>query len=123
MVTWCSFFQYLEMRFGKSVKNWITGLYVSNVLLTLPVTLFIPSLAMAQLTDFSLHSINAACVCICVIYTMLGGIKAVVWTDVVQAAVMVGSTALSVYMGVRNVGGLSNVFNIAKEGGRLEFIE
>lgn len=111
------------MRFSKSVKNWITGLYVSNVLFTLPVTLFIPSLAMAQLTDFSLHSINAACVCICVIYTMLGGIKAVVWTDVVQAAVMVGSTALSVYMGVRDVGGMSNVLNIAKEGGRLDFIE
>lgn len=59
------------MRFSKSVKNLITGLYVLNVLLVLPVTLFIPSLALAQVTNISLHVINAACVCVCVIYTML----------------------------------------------------
>lgn len=59
------------MRFSKSVKNLITGLYVANVLLILPVTLFIPALALAQVTDVNLHVINSACVCVCVIYTML----------------------------------------------------
>lgn len=59
------------MRFSKTVKNLITGLYVINVLLMLPVTLFIPALALAQVTNINLHVINAACVCICVIYTML----------------------------------------------------
>lgn len=116
-----------------------------NVLLVLPVTLFIPALALAQVTSINLHVINAVCVCVCVIYTMLvslfflrsfdssckspfllllqGGIKAVVWTDVVQAAIMLGSTVLSVYMGVRDVGGLSNVFSIAEKGGRMDFVE
>lgn len=59
------------MRFGKAVKNLITGLYVLNVLLVMPVTLFIPALALAQVTDINLHVINSACVCVCVIYTML----------------------------------------------------
>lgn len=59
------------MRFSKTVKNLITGLYVINVLLMLPVTLFIPALALAQVTNINLHVINAACVCVCVIYTML----------------------------------------------------
>lgn len=59
------------MRFSKTVKNIITGLYVINVLLMLPVTLFIPALALAQVTNINLHVINGACVCICVIYTML----------------------------------------------------
>lgn len=59
------------MRFSKSVKNFITGLYVMNVLLVLPVTIFIPALALAQLTNINLHIINTACVIICVVYTML----------------------------------------------------
>ena len=59
------------MRFGKGIKNYVTGLYVIGVLLVLPVTLFIPALALAQLTNINLHVINAVCVCVCVIYTML----------------------------------------------------
>lgn len=59
------------MRFSKSVKNLITGLYVLNVLLVLPVTLFIPALALAQVTNINLHIINIVCVCVCVVYTML----------------------------------------------------
>lgn len=45
------------------------------------------------------------------------------WTDVVQATVMLGSTALSVYMGVRDVGGLGNVFDIAEDGQRMELFK
>lgn len=52
-----------------------------------------------------------------------GGIKAVVWTDVVQASVMLGSTALSVYMGVQAVGGVQKVLDRAESGRRLEFFE
>lgn len=52
-----------------------------------------------------------------------GGIKAVVWTDVVQATVMVGSTLLTVYMGLRDVGGVANVFKVAEEGDRLDWAE
>lgn len=62
------------MRFSKSVKNLITGLYVVNVLLMLPVTLFIPALALAQVTHLNLHLINAVCVSICVVYTTLVGL-------------------------------------------------
>lgn len=63
------------MRFSKSVKNLITGLYAVNVLLMLPVTLFIPALALAQVTHLNVHLINAGCVSICVIYTTLVGYK------------------------------------------------
>lgn len=63
------------MRFSKSVKNLITGLYAVNVLLMLPVTLFIPALALAQVTHLNVHLINAGCVSICVIYTTLVGLQ------------------------------------------------
>lgn len=36
---------------------------------------------------------------------------------------MLGSTALSVYMGVRDVGGVSNVLKIAQDGGRMDLFK
>lgn len=52
-----------------------------------------------------------------------GGIKAVVWTDVVQGTVMLGSTILSVIYGVAAVGGLGKVFERSDQGGRLNLFE
>lgn len=54
---------------------------------------------------------------------MLGGIKAVVWTDVVQALIMVGSCIVFVVLGVVKVGGLSTVWERATDGNRIEFFK
>ncbi|KAM8706330.1 hypothetical protein ACLKA7_010584 [Drosophila subpalustris] len=51
---------------------------------------------------------------------MIGGIKAVVWTDVVQAMVMVFSVVLVGILGTFRLGGLGEVLRIADEGGRLD---
>lgn len=58
---------------------------------------------------------------ICVFYTMLGGIKAVVWTDVVQGSVMLISVVLVAILGTSNTGGITNVLENAAEGGRFDF--
>lgn len=50
---------------------------------------------------------------------MQGGIKAVVWTDVVQASVMVVSIVLVACYGVAEVGGVAEVWNRAVAGGRI----
>lgn len=54
---------------------------------------------------------------------MIGGIKAVVWTDVIQAGIMVSSCVLVVLLGITKVGGLSEVWRRAEEGNRIEFFK
>ncbi|XP_054091959.1 sodium-coupled monocarboxylate transporter 1 isoform X2 [Zeugodacus cucurbitae] len=49
-----------------------------------------------------------------------GGIKAVVWTDVFQGAIMIGSVAVVCFLGTKKVGGFNEVINIAARGGRLD---
>lgn len=41
-------YEYLEMRFNKKTRTFITFLFVVNILLILPVIMFIPSLAFSQ---------------------------------------------------------------------------
>ncbi|XP_017144545.1 sodium-coupled monocarboxylate transporter 2 [Drosophila miranda] len=113
-------YEYLEMRFDRKVRVLQTFLFISTMFFMLPIFLFLPSLAFSQVTGFNVHIINAIVSGICVFYTMFGGIKAVVWTDVVQAGIMVVSVVLVGVMGAYRVGGFSEVFRIAGEGGRLD---
>lgn len=48
-----------------------------------------------------------------------GGIKAVVWTDVVQAFSMVLSIVLVAAIGISNVGGIGEIWRRGVEGGRI----
>ncbi|TDG42421.1 hypothetical protein AWZ03_011142 [Drosophila navojoa] len=112
-------YEYLEMRFGKLMRQVITATFLLNACLMLPVYMFIPSLAFSQVTGINIHLINIMVCSICVVYTMLGGIKAVVWTDVVQGAIMLISVLLVGVLGTMQAGGLSSVLESANNGGRL----
>lgn len=68
----------------------------------------------------NIHLINTVVCSICVFYTMLGGIKAVVWTDVVQGGIMLFSVILVGVLGISQTGGLTTVIDKASAGGRLQ---
>ncbi|GFW25370.1 hypothetical protein TNCV_5089351 [Trichonephila clavipes] len=49
----------------------------------------------------------------------LGGMKAVLWTDVFQAILMFAALFAITFKGLFLLGGIGKVFTIANEGGRL----
>ena len=52
-----------------------------------------------------------------------GGMKAVVWADTIQLMIMVaGQLAILIQVTI-NQGGMTQIFNIAEEGGRINFRE
>ncbi|XP_013102156.2 sodium-coupled monocarboxylate transporter 2 [Stomoxys calcitrans] len=112
-------YEYLEIRFNRQTRQIQTVAFMSTLFLFLPVFIFIPSLAFSQVSGFNIHLINVIVCAICVFYTMFGGIKAVVWTDVVQGTIMVISVALVCILGVIKVGGIGEVLRLAQEGQRL----
>ncbi|SPP82650.1 sodium-coupled monocarboxylate transporter 2-like [Drosophila guanche] len=113
-------YEYLEMRFNKRTRQLVTMAFVLNSFLMLPVYMFIPSLAFSQVTGMNIHLINIMVSSICIFYTMLGGIKAVVWTDVVQGGIMLLSVITVGVLGTLRSGGLSTVLEKATEGGRMD---
>uniref|UniRef100_A0A1I8PAT2 Sodium/solute symporter n=1 Tax=Stomoxys calcitrans TaxID=35570 RepID=A0A1I8PAT2_STOCA len=114
-------YEYLQKRFDRRTRRVVTASFVCNACLMLPVYIFVPALAFSQVTGINIHLINAVVCSICMFYTMLGGIKAVVWTDVIQAGIMITSVVLVGVLGTLKVGGLSKVLENAAEGGRLDF--
>jgi len=71
-------------------------------------------------TGIGVHTITPIVSIICVFYTSLGGLKAVVWTDVVQAVSMVGALSLVAIKGTHDIGGAGVVLERAWNSDRLE---
>lgn len=84
--------------------------------------MFVPSLAFNQVTGVNVHVTTWFVVLICVFYTSVGGLKAVVWTDVVQTFSMFGALILVAVKGTMDLkeGGIDAVFKNAYVTNRME---
>ncbi|XP_054894398.1 solute carrier family 5 member 6 isoform X2 [Poeciliopsis prolifica] len=60
---------------------------------------------------------------VCTLYTTLGGLKAVIWTDVFQTLVMFAGQIAVIIVGVDQTGGMSEVWRKVTEGNRLSGLD
>ncbi|XP_042238496.1 sodium-dependent multivitamin transporter-like, partial [Homarus americanus] len=58
---------------------------------------------------------------ICTFYITIGGVKAVVYTDVLQTLLMFGGVLVVVILCCIGLGGVDKVWAIADRGGRIQF--
>ncbi len=86
-----SVFQYLETRFHPVIRTLASALFMAvQIGSRMSVILFLPSLAIATMTGIGVEWSIAIMGVFTIIYTAMGGMKAVVWTDVVQLVVKMG---------------------------------
>jgi len=115
-----SAYEYLERRFSLAARLFASGSFVLLHLGRIAIVLYLPALALASVTDINIEVSIAVIGILCVIYTLMGGIQAVVWTDAVQAVVLMGGALLCLIMAVvRTEGGLFGVFEIAAADDKL----
>src|SRR5690606_4880498 len=121
-----SIYEYLEMRFSLAVRMAGSGLFVLWRLLWMGGVLYAPCKVLAVATG--LHSQVPLLIIILgavgTAYTFLGGMKAVIWTDVVQAFVMYSGLILIV-LGVWYAidGGAGEVWRIATQFNRTDLVQ
>ena len=87
------------------------------------VVLYAPALAIEQVTGISLTFSIVITGIVCTIYTSLGGMKAVVATDLFQVIVMYSGLIAIIFVGARHVGGFGEIWKRAEQSGRIEFFE
>ncbi|KZC10252.1 Sodium-coupled monocarboxylate transporter 1 [Dufourea novaeangliae] len=115
-----STYEYLEKRFDKKIRLLGSLLFSIGIMTWLPIVIYVPALAFNQVTGANVHIVTPFVCIVCIFYTCVGGIRAVVWTDFIQTFVMFGSMLLIIIKGTANVGGLSVVLRRNLESGRLE---
>ncbi|XP_063227295.1 sodium-coupled monocarboxylate transporter 1-like [Bacillus rossius redtenbacheri] len=118
-----STYEYLQLRFNRQVRTMASILFTVHILLYLPIVVYVPALAFNQVSGVPLHLVTSVVCGVCMLYTMLGGMKAVVWTDFLQSFVTVGSSITIIILGLINVGGFNAMWDRSEKGGRLEFVD
>ncbi|XP_071449636.1 sodium-coupled monocarboxylate transporter 2-like [Hetaerina americana] len=116
-----SSYEYLKRRFNNSVRLLGSTIFVTKMMLYIPIVIYVPALAFSQVTGFNLHLITPIVCLVCIFYTTLGGLKAVVWTDTLQTVIMFGGVIIILVVGTQRAGGLAEVWARNEESGRVEF--
>ncbi|XP_022915693.2 sodium-coupled monocarboxylate transporter 2-like [Onthophagus taurus] len=115
-----SMYEYFQLRFDKSMRILASVLYTIYMALYLPLVIYVPSLALSQVTGIAAGVLSPILCGICIFYTTLGGLKAVVWTDALQFFFMIGSMLVVVVVGTIHAGGIENLWKLASDNGRLD---
>ncbi|OQR72568.1 sodium-coupled monocarboxylate transporter 1-like [Tropilaelaps mercedesae] len=90
-----------------------------NELLYMGVVLYGPSLALGSVTGIPVWISILLNGLVCTFYTAIGGMKAVVWTDVVQMVLIYVGFIMVCLSGTYHVGGIAKVIELNTQGGRL----
>nr|XP_021553187.1 sodium-dependent multivitamin transporter isoform X2 [Neomonachus schauinslandi] len=117
-----SAYEYLELRFNKAVRVCGTLTFIFQMVIYMGVVLYAPSLALNAVTGFDLWLSVLTLGIVCTVYTALGGLKAVIWTDVFQTLVMFLGQLVVIIVGSAKVGGLRHVWEVASQHGRISGI-
>src|SRR5213080_3841653 len=103
-----SIYEYLTARFGVGTKNAASAIFLFTRVLASGARLYVAAIALALAYEMISGSrpnqsqtlliyVGATIVIVVLtaIYTTLGGIKAVIWTDLIQASIMIGSALVA----------------------------
>jgi len=128
-------YQFLDQRFGSSMRNAASTTFMITRLLADGVRLFATAIPLAIILrlggaftgwgDFELYLLAIAAISvITLIYTLIGGIKAVVWMDVMQMAVYIGGAGLAIGIILFDLpNGLSGALSVAADAGKTQILD
>ncbi len=128
-------YQFLGERFGQTMRNAASTTFMITRLLADGVRLFATAIPLAVIlrlggaftgwSDINLYLLSIAVIsAITVLYTLIGGIKAVVWMDVMQMAVYIAGALFAVALILSGLPhGISGAIHILHHAGKLQVID
>ncbi|TKR96431.1 hypothetical protein L596_010446 [Steinernema carpocapsae] len=95
-----SIYEYLEIRFHSAfLRRLCAGMFVLNTVMYMGVVIYAPAVALSGVTNIDTWILILLVGVSSTLYTTLGGLKAVVWTDALQAGVMYAGMGIIIVKG------------------------
>ncbi len=117
-----SIYEYLEKRFNLTVRLVGSGLFILFKSSFLAVGIYAPAIIISVLTGLDIILIVLVTGVLTTVYTMMGGMKAVIWTDVPQLLIMLGGIVVIITVAINGIeGGFSEVLALGKENGKFNY--
>lgn len=110
-----SAYTHLEKRFGPWARTYTVICFLLTQFARMGSIFFGIALSLQALTGFSMQSIMIVMGICIIIYTVLGGIEAVIWTEVAQGVIKTLGALLILFLVVKEIpGGFATVIDVAK---------
>lgn len=117
-----SIYEYLEKRFNSTLRLLASGLFIGFKCAFLAVGIYAPALVLSVLTGVDPLWIVLITGVVTTCYTLMGGLKAVIWTDVPQLLIMMGGIFVVIFVAVSKIdGGFREVFDLAQRHGKFTY--
>jgi SSS family solute:Na+ symporter len=116
-----SAYEYFEKRFGYLARAYSSGAFVVGSFSKMAFVVYLLALTIASITGWHLESVVVGVAAITILYTLLGGLDAVIWADVVQGFILLFGVVLCVgYLFLRSPGGPTAVFALARANHKFD---
>ncbi len=117
-------YEYLEIRFNLAVRLIGSLSFILFQVGRMGVIMFLPSIALNVVTGIDIFVCIGLMGIISLAYTMMGGIEAVIWTDVMQVIVLLGGAILSLVFIIAAIdGGFVAIVETAAENNRFNIVD
>ena len=119
-----SAYEYLELRFNAFTRLMASSLFIIFMVARMALVLYLPSLALTAVTGIDIYICIILMGVITIIYCTMGGVKAVIWGDVIQGIILVGGAFMAAaYLWGNTEGGFSGALQLALDNDKLRLFE
>ena len=113
-------YEYLGLRFGPATRTTASLMFVASRVIGSGIRLLAACLAMSIVFGWKLEWAIVGAAAVAAAYTVFGGIKAIIWTDALQAGVFLAAgTAVLVFVFIATPGTWAQNVSTAYEAGKL----
>jgi SSS family solute:Na+ symporter len=111
-----SAYAHLEHRFGPWARSYAAFCYVLTQIARMGTIMYLLALALSPLIGWSMITLILVTSVLVIAYTLVGGMEAVIWTDVVQSILLIGGALACLFILLFGMpAGPGQIFQIAAE--------
>ncbi len=118
-----SAYELLEIKFSRPVRRLAALFYSLHLLMRTGILLYAPSIVLATILGVELWVAILLSSVVATIYTWYGGIRAVIWTDVMQFVVFAGAGIVVIVIVANAVGGFESLYSMAHAAGKTTWLD
>lgn len=119
-VPYTTAYEFLEKRFNLGTRIYGSLVFIIFQIGRMSIVLYLPAIALSAATGIPINYSIVLMGILATAYTVLGGIEAVIWTDVLQSVVLLFGAILTLVLVISNTGlEAGQLFSVAKEADKF----
>lgn len=103
--------EFFEKRFDRKIRIYLSSVSIlSYIFIKISITLFAGGLLLHEVLDWDIYTSTLIMVLVTGLYTVIGGLRAVIYTQIFQTAFFLGGAILLTFFGLKEVGGINGLY-------------